>query len=51
MKKVLNNKIFTNDFDKKIKYICKVSGNCNELISLLERKIDVDINGKNYVNK
>lgn len=37
------------DIDKKILTICNTTGNIDELISILKKRIDIDVNAKHYV--
>lgn len=50
MKKFMNNAVFSTDKDKQLLYICRVSGNCKNLIALLVSHTDIDINAAKYVS-
>jgi hypothetical protein len=51
MKSFMNKSVFSTDKDKQLLYICRVSGNCKNLIALLEARPDIDINAAKYVSE
>ena len=50
LKKLIQKTALSSDKDKKILYICRVSGKCKDLIALLQWRTDIDVDAAKYVS-